>query len=46
MLFVIRVQNYDDFFIEFQAQTKQKPTETEQIQNLFVSLQRESINRK
>ena len=38
MLFVIWVQSYDVFSIELQAQTKQKPTKTKQIQNLFVSL--------
>ena len=38
MLFVIWMQSYDVFSIELQAQTKQKPTKTEQIQKLFVSL--------
>ena len=38
MLFVIWVQSYDVFSIELQAQTKQKPTKTKQIQKLFVSL--------
>ena len=38
MLFVIWVQNYTLYFIQLQAQTKQKPTKTEQIQKLFVSL--------
>ncbi len=40
MLFVIWVQRYDIFFILLQAETKQKPTETNQIQKLFVPLQR------
>ena len=38
MLFVIWVQSYDVFSIELQAQTKQKPTKTKQIQFIFVSL--------
>ena len=44
MLFVIWMQSYDVFSIELQAQTKQKPTKTEQIQFFIVSLQRVSIN--
>lgn len=41
---IITLQRYDVFPIELQAQTKQKPTKTKQIQKLFVFLQRKSIN--